>query len=303
MILIADSGSTKTHWSVVDRGQLIQQVFTKGMNPFFQTPQEMGEEIANALIPQLNTRTFTEIHFFGAGCLPEKVPSVREVLRQHFNTDGEIEVNTDMLAAAKGVCGHNPGIVCIMGTGSNSCFYDGEKIVNNVSPLGFILGDEGSGAVLGKLLVGDILKNQMGCELKNKFLKRYNLTQTEIIERVYRQPFPNRFLAGISPFLAENIGEPKIYELVFNAFKAFLTRNVMQYDYKNNKAHFIGSIAFYYKQVLMAATEEVGVEIGTIIQSPMEGLQAYYSQKPTASSQPSPSNGECKLKEREKKTV
>jgi len=277
MILIADSGSTKTHWSVVDRGQLIQQVFTKGMNPFFQTPEEMGEEIAKALIPQLNGKTFREIHFFGAGCLPEKVPSVREVLSQYFDVDGEIEVDTDMLAAAKGLCGRNPGIVCILGTGSNSCFYDGEKIVSNVSPLGFILGDEGSGAVLGKLLVGDILKNQMGAELKEKFLKQYDLTQAQIIERVYRQPFPNRFLASISPFLAENIGEPKIYELVLNAFKAFLTRNVMQYDYKNNQAHFIGSIAFHYKEVLMAAAREVGVEIGTIIQSPMEGLTEYYN--------------------------
>ena len=279
MILIADSGSTKTHWSVVDRGQLIQQVFTKGMNPYFQTPEEMGEEIANALIPQLSSKAFREIHFFGAGCLPEKVPSVREVLSQYFDVNGEIEVDTDMLAAAKGLCGRNPGIVCILGTGSNSCFYDGEKIVNNVSPLGFILGDEGSGAVLGKLLVGDILKNQMSPELKEKFLKQYNITQAEIIERVYRQPFPNRFLASISPFLAENIREPKIYELVLGAFKAFLTRNVMQYDYKNNKAHFIGSIAFHYKEVLMAAAKEVGVEIGTIIQSPMIGLHAYYSEK------------------------
>jgi len=277
MILIADSGSTKTHWSVVERGQLIQQIFTKGMNPFFQTPEEMGEEIANALIPQLNGKTFREIHFFGAGCLPEKVPSVREVLSQYFDVDGEIEVDTDMLAAAKGLCGRNPGIVCILGTGSNSCFYDGERIVNNVSPLGFILGDEGSGAVLGKLLVGDILKNQMDAELKEKFLKQYELTQAQIIERVYRQPFPNRFLASISPFLVENIGEPKIYGLVLNAFKAFLTRNVMQYDYKNNKAHFIGSIAFHYKEVLEVAAKEVGVEIGTIIQSPMEGLTEYYN--------------------------
>ncbi|NDV81014.1 ATPase [Bacteroides sp. 51] len=279
MILIADSGSTKTHWSVVDRGRLVQQVFTKGMNPFFQTPEEMGEEIANALIPNLDSNKFREIHFFGAGCSPEKVPSVREVLSAYFDVEGEIEVDTDMLAAAKGLCGHKPGIVCILGTGSNSCFYDGEKIVDNVSPLGFILGDEGSGAVLGKRLVGDILKNQMGVELKEKFLKQFNVTQAEIIERVYRQPFPNRFLASVSPFLAENIQEPRIYQLVLSAFRAFLTRNVMQYDYKNNKAHFIGSIAFHYKEVLIAAAKEVGVEIGTIIQSPMIGLHTYYSEK------------------------
>lgn len=279
MILIADSGSTKTHWSVVDRGQLVRQVYTKGMNPYFQTGEDMAAEIINTLVPELDTTRFNEVHFFGAGCLPEKVPLVREVLHSIFQVDGEIEVDTDMLAAAKGLCGRNPGIVCIMGTGSNSCFYDGEKIVNNVSPLGFIIGDEGSGAVLGKLLVGDILKNQMGTELKEKFLKQYGLTQAEIIERVYRQPFPNRFLASVSPFLAENMDEPKIYALVLNAFKAFLTRNVMQYDYKNNKAHFIGSIAFHYKEVLMVAAKEVGVETGNIIQSPMTGLHVYYSEK------------------------
>ena len=277
MILIADSGSTKTDWCVVEHGQLVRQVFTKGMNPFFQSEEEMGEEIANTLIPHLDSNAFDAIYFYGAGCLPEKIPSVRSVLASHFKVNGEIEVNTDMLAAARGLCGRQPGIVCIMGTGSNSCFYDGEKIVDNVSPLGFILGDEGSGAVLGKLLVGDILKNQMGQELKEKFLKQFDLTQAEIIERVYRKPFPNRFLASVSPFLTQNIHEPKIYQLVLNAFKSFLTRNVMQYDYKNNKAHFIGSIAFHYKDVLMAAAAEVGVEVGTIIQSPMNGLHAFYS--------------------------
>jgi N-acetylglucosamine kinase-like BadF-type ATPase len=251
------------------------------MNPYFQTGEDMAAEITDALVPELDTTAFDEIHFFGAGCLPEKVPLVRGVLSAIFQVSGEIEVDTDMLGAAKGLCLHNPGIVCIMGTGSNSCFYDGKKIVSNVSPLGFILGDEGSGAVLGKLLIGDILKNQMGATLKEKFLKQYDLTQAEIIERVYRRPFPNRFLASISPFLAGNIGEPKIYGLVLNAFKAFLTRNVMQYDYKNNKAHFIGSVAFHYKDVLKAAAKEVGVETGTIIQSPMEGLQTYYSPDPT----------------------
>lgn len=276
-ILIADSGSTKTHWGVISCGQLVQEVLTKGMNPYFQTPEEMGEEIANVLIPQLGSNRFSEIHFFGAGCSPEKIPAVREVLNTCFDVEREIEVDTDMLAAAKGLCGHSSGIVCILGTGSNSCFYDGKKMVNNVSPLGFILGDEGSGAVLGKLLVGDILKNQMDIALKEKFLKQFNLTQAEIIEKVYRQPFPNRFLASVSPFLAQNIQEPGIYPLVLNAFKAFLNRNVMQYDYRNNKAHFVGSVAHHYKEVLLAAAKEVGVEIGTVIQSPMEGLYAYYS--------------------------
>lgn len=167
-----------------------------------------------------------------------------------------------------------------MGTGSNSCYYDGKQIVNNVSPLGFILGDEGSGAVLGKLLVGDILKNQMTPALKEKFLEQFGLTPADIIDRVYRKPFPNRFLASLSPFLAQNLDEPCIRTLVSDSFKAFLKRNVMQYEnYRNSKVHFIGSVAFYYRAVLEEAARELGIRLGTIIKSPMEGLIEYHSGK------------------------
>ena len=165
-----------------------------------------------------------------------------------------------------------------MGTGSNSCYYDGESIVANVSPLGFILGDEGSGACLGKLMVGDLLKNQMTPELKEKFLAQFNLTPADIIDRVYRKPFPNRFLASLSPFLAQNINEPCVHELVLNSFKAFFKRNIMQYEnYQNLKVNLIGSVAFYYKEVLAEAAEAMGIQWGTIIQSPMEGLIKYHA--------------------------
>lgn len=277
MILIADSGSTKTHWCVVERGQLVRQIISKGMNPFFQTEEEMESEIASKLKPELNNSSFEGIYFYGAGCLPEKIPVVHKVLAQCFSRTDGIEVNTDMLAAARGLCGGNPGIVCILGTGSNSCYYDGHDIVANVSPLGYILGDEGSGAVLGKLLVGDILKNQTSPALKKKFLEQFRLTPAEIIERVYRQPFPNRFLASVSPFLAQNIQEPEIHALVLNNFIAFFRRNVMQYDYRKHDVHLIGSVAFYYKEILKEAAAQVGINIGTIEQSPMEGLIDYHS--------------------------
>src|SRR3712207_3684979 len=154
--------------------------------------------------------------------------------------------------------------------------YDGRKIANNVSPLGFILGDEGSGAYLGKRLVGDILKNQISRELKDKFLKQFDLTPATIIDNVYRKPFPNRFLASLSPFLAQNIREPAIHRLVLESFKDFLERNVMQYEYQKHKAHFVGSVAYHYKEVLEEAAEEKGIRMGTIIQSPMEGLIRYH---------------------------
>lgn len=277
MILIADSGSTKTDWCVVENGILRQQIFTKGTNPFFQSEEEISNEIATALLPQLTSNELDAVYFYGAGCaFPDKIGMVHRAISRHLSVKGSIEVCTDMLAAARSLCGHEAGIACIMGTGSNSCYYNGKEIVDNVSPLGFILGDEGSGACLGKLLVGDVLKNQMTPQLKEKFLTQFKLTPADIIDRVYRKPFPNRFLASLSPFLAQNLNEPCIRTLVLDSFKAFLKRNVMHYDYRNNKVHFIGSVAFYYKEILVEATQEMGMQLGTIIKSPMEGLIKYH---------------------------
>lgn len=279
MILIADSGSTKTDWCVVEKGELIQQIYTKGTNPFFQSEDEISSEIATALLPELKTNEFDAIYFYGAGCgFPDKIEIVHRALSKHLKVKGDVEVATDMLAAARGLCGRESGIACIMGTGSNSCYYDGQNIVANVSPLGFILGDEGSGACLGKLMVGDLLKNQMPQGLKEKFLQQFNLTPADIIDRVYRKPFPNRFLASLSPFLAQNIHEPSVYDLVLNSLKAFFKRNIMQYEnYQNLKVNFIGSVAYYYKEVLSEAAQEMGIQLGTIIQSPMEGLIKYHA--------------------------
>ncbi len=281
MILIADSGSTKTDWCVVENGQPIQQISTKGINPFFQSEEEISNEIATSLLPQLKTNALDAVYFYGAGCgFPDKIAMVHRAITKHLQIKREVEVNTDMLAVAHGLCQHEAGIACIMGTGSNSCYYDGKQIVSNVSPLGFILGDEGSGAVLGKLLVGDILKNQMTPELKEKFLKQFGLTPADIIDHVYRKPFPNRFLASLSPFLAQNIDEPCIHALVLGSFKSFLKRNVMQYEnFRNSKVHFIGSVAFYYKTILAEAAQEMNIQLVTIIKSPMEGLIKYHSGK------------------------
>jgi len=278
MILIADSGSTKTDWSIVEKGQFVKSVFSKGINPFFQSEQEIAEELSASLLPQLNGHPIQSVIFYGAGCIPEKQPVVKNAITRVLPTS-EVEVNTDLLAAIHGVCGHEAGIVCILGTGSNSCFYDGKEIVSNVSPLGFILGDEGSGAVLGKLLVGDMLKNQLPPHLKDKFMKQFNLSMADIIDRVYRKPFPNRFLAGFSPFLAENIDEPEIRAIVEGSFRAFFKRNVMQYDYQAYPVHLVGSVAYYYQDILKNIAAECGIQIGRIMRQPMEGLIIYHSNK------------------------
>ena len=276
-MLIADSGSTKTDWCVILDNTPIKRIGTKGLNPFFQSEEEIQQELTHSLQPQLPEGTIDSVYFYGAGCTPEKAPTLRRAIADSLPVVGNIKAYSDMLAAARGLCGREAGITCILGTGSNSCFYDGKEIVNHISPLGFILGDEGSGAVLGKLLVGDILKNQLSPAIKEAFLNQFDLTVPEIIDRVYRQPFPNRFLASLSPFIAQHLEEPGIRQLVLGSFIAFLRRNVMQYDYTQYPAHFIGSVAHCYKEILQEAAQETGIRIGKILQSPMEGLIQYHS--------------------------
>lgn len=284
MILIADSGSTKTAWSLLEpkTKETLVRVQTKGMNPFFQTEDEMVDELTGTLLPQLAsslaTQNIREVYFYGAGCTPEKCPQVERALRCALALEtGRAEVYSDMVGAARGLCGHQPGIACILGTGSNSCLYDGCRVVDNVSPLGFILGDEGSGAVLGKLFVGALLKNRFTQGLKEEFLAEYQLTPADIIERVYRQPFPNRFLASLSPFINKHLDDAGVHALVKNSFKDFFLRNVMQYEgYATLPIGFIGSIANYYRPVLQEAAGELNLTLGQILQAPMEGLIAYH---------------------------
>ena len=277
MILIADSGSTKTDWCMAEKGVAIKRIPTKGMNPFFQSEDEMVEEMKHSLLPELDGKRPEAVYFYGAGCAFDKVEIVRRAISCVLSLDmAAIEVNSDMLAAARSVCGHEAGIACILGTGSNSCFYNGKEIEANVSPLGFILGDEGSGAVLGKLFIGDLLKNQLPAGLKEKFLERYQLTPADIIDRVYRKPFPNRFLATLSPFISEHITIPEVRQLVKQSFKTFLVRNVMQYDYQHYAVGFNGSVAWYYRDILEEALSETGLKMGIIIKAPMEGLLKYH---------------------------
>ena len=237
MILIADSGSTKTDWCIVFNDTPIKRMGTKGINPFFQSEEEIQQELTHSLLPQLPEGTINSVFFYGAGCTPEKAPVLRRAIADSLPVIGNIKANSDMLAAARGLC-----------------------------------------AVLGKLLVGDVLKNQLPPAIKEAFLKQFDLTAPEIIDRVYRQPFPNRFLASLSPFLAQHLEEPAIRSLVLNSFIAFLRRNVMQYDYKQYPVHFIGSVAHCYKEILQEAAQTTGIQIGKILQSPMEGLIQYHQQ-------------------------
>ncbi len=276
MILIADSGSTKTHWCVTENGVVLKHILTKGINPFYQTVAEITCELELHLFPELKGLKIDHVYFYGAGCsYPEKKILVGKALGTYFKNT-IIEIESDLLGAARSLFGDTKGIACILGTGSNSCLYDGKDIVENVSPLGYILGDEGSGAVLGRILIADCLKNQLPTQLCDKLLKKYKLTPSIILEKVYKEPFPNRFLAELAPFLYENIEEPSIFNIVFESFDAFFVRNVMQYPLEDIKIGFIGSIAYYFKDVLEIVASERRIVITKIVQNPMEGLIEYH---------------------------
>lgn len=275
MKLIADSGATKTDWCYgsADQHQIIQ---TQGINPFHQSAETISLILSEELIPQLACRTLiTHIFFYGAGCTPEKAKIVRTAL-QTFFPQATICVESDLLGAARSLCGREQGIACILGTGSNSCEYDGEKITSNISPLGYILGDEGSGAVLGKRLVGDCLKHQLPEHICQAFLKETKFTPAEIIDKVYSQPQANRFLASLTPFLSRHREEPEIHALLVTCFNDFFLRNVMLYNYSYFPVHFTGSIAWYFQEEVKEAAEKLNIRTGKFIKCPIHGLIAYH---------------------------
>jgi N-acetylglucosamine kinase-like BadF-type ATPase len=277
MQIIADSGSTKTTWCVVDQGIQHKKIQTSGINPFYQTEEEISLLIAEFVVPETAGINISDIWFYGAGCaFPDKKLMISGALSSYYQ-NAVIDVESDLLAAARSLFQREEGIACILGTGSNSCLYDGMQIVQNVSPLGFILGDEGSGAFLGKMLVADCLKNQLPDWLRDKFLDEYELTPAIILENVYKKPFPNRYLARFTPFLNEFIEEPAIFNLVYNSFEAFFVRNIFQYPIENMKVSFAGSVAYHFKDTLEIVASECNILIDKIVQDPMEGLILYHS--------------------------
>jgi N-acetylglucosamine kinase-like BadF-type ATPase len=277
MILIADSGSSKTNWSLVSENSEIQSCTTAGINPFYQDKSKIIRLLQEEFI--LPKNAITSVYFYGAGCTPATISVLESVLSYTFKVKS-IEVNSDLLAAARSLCQLEEGIACILGTGSNSCYYDGEKIVQNVSPLGYILGDEGSGAVLGKKLIADILKNQLSAHLIQDFQSTYKLSAPEILKKVYRQPFPNRFLAEFTTFIAKHITDSEIKKLVEDSFVEFVQRNLFQYsEVTQFPVHFCGSVAYHFQSNLDNVFAQLHLKLGKIIQNPMSGLIEYHMNK------------------------
>lgn len=277
--LIVDSGSTKTTWCALcpDSSPVLFQ--TLGINPIRDTVEAI-REVVGAAASQVGA--VDNIYFYGAGCTPAYSPVVADVFRESF-PDADIYVESDMLGAARALCQHSAGIACILGTGANSCFYDGEHIAQQVSPLGWILGDEGSGAALGRALLTDALKHQLPDELCRAFLSQFQLDAASAIEHVYRQPQPNRWLASLVPFIVEHRAHPAMQALLSVQFGSFFRRNIEPYgtlvaapDIHTLPIHFIGGIAAQFQPELIAAATACSFEVGQILQDPVPALVAYH---------------------------
>lgn len=273
--LIADAGGTSTTWCLSP-----DYVFsTDGINPFQQSEDDIFKIVhymKTTCLDNSEVPSVSAIRFYGAGCTPEKTVVVKRALEKAFDDEVlDIEVYSDLLGAARGLCGTEEGVACILGTGSNSCLYDGEKIVRNTPALGYILGDEGGGAVLGKMFLNALLKGRLDKAVADAFFDEYGMNQAAIIERVYRQPLANRFLASFSKFISEHRNNPTVNCIIKENFANFLNNNVKPYDCR--KLNFTGSIAYHYAEILREVAEQDGYEIGKITQSPLEGLLEFHA--------------------------
>lgn len=279
MILIADSGSTKTDWRMISESKEVSQGKTLGFNPYYQDSNTIYQELYTKLAPKIGEEVEL-VYFYGAGCTgEEKSDIVKQALQQAFPT-AQIEVNNDLFGAARALCGHESGIACILGTGSNSCQYDGERIVKQQTSLGFWLGDEGSGGFLGKTLVQHFLHSELPTDLAEKFYKRYPINRLEVLDNAYSKPFPNRYFASFSKFLFDNRNHPFAYGVVYRAFTEFFEKYICKYEnYQQHKVHFTGSVAFYYSNILRQVGNDKGVAVKNILESPIAGLTLYHQRE------------------------
>lgn len=276
MKLIAESGSTRTEWAIVENDYVIQRAFTEGINPYFQTRREISRSVRLGLPDIFFRKKLEQVYYYGAGCSSnEKKNILGASLVAQFKTP--IQVESDLLAAARSLFKCEPGIACILGTGSNSCFYDGRIIVKNIKPGGYILGDEGSGAAMGKMFLSDLLKGLAPKDLANNFYDKFRITANEVMESVYNRPFPNRFLATIAYFLADHTDNDYALDLITGNLRNFFIRNVCQYDYQNYPIRFVGSLAYTYASLLKEIVKEYDINLDVIEETPMNGLIEYHS--------------------------
>lgn len=283
MILIADSGSTKTNWCLLSPGNEVQFFDSEGYNPYFANPDYISVSLGKALPHELKPEEVKNIFFYGAGCFEDKSHIIRQALGTLFPFANST-VGLDMLGSAKAVLGDEAGFVAILGTGTNSCIYDGQKIIANIDSLGYLLGDEGSGYYIGRMLLGDYIREIMPVQVRDEFFSTYQLSREAIMEEIYAQKFPNRFCAGFTKFIQEtDTGREYSMNLVRKAFHDFFDNLVTRYEnFRDYSFNCTGSIGYSFRYLLSEISIEYGMTPGKIIKTPIEGLVDYHRRKQTA---------------------
>ena len=278
MILIADSGATKTTWCLLGgpRKKIIQ---TQGISPYFLNTQQITELLKKELLPGVKEAVISDVFYYGTGCSnAANINLVKAALKKAIPSAKKITVQHDLMAAARALCGSSKGVACILGTGSNSCVFNGKKIIKNNPAPGFILGDEGSGAYLGKKVVQHFIYKTFDDELMHKFKLKFNSDYTQILHHVYKEPLPNRYLASFTTFLSENRGHYMIENILEDGLSDFFFNHLYKYtETWTMPINFVGSIAFYFKDVLQDLCNSFELQLGKIIKAPMDGLIEFHS--------------------------
>jgi glucosamine kinase len=277
MILIADAGATNIQWVVLSEGKVSQRTETPGYNPYTMEPRILLDAVEKDLVPFINPGYITDVFYYGAGCSTQfKCNIVEDVLKEVFEK-ADFEIHHDLLGAARALFGRTEGIACILGTGSNSCLYDGKNIRENVTSLGYFFGDEGSGAYLGKLFLTEYLRGRMPENIKQAFDKRFGYSVENILDSVYSKPHPNRFLSSFAEYIGGLKQDPFIISLVKRSFNDFFREQVTQYTgYHDQPIGVIGSVGFHFRDIFIETAEEYKLKVNKIIQSPIEGLIEYH---------------------------
>jgi glucosamine kinase len=280
MILTADSGSTKCDWMInTENESYIAK--SMGFNPFFHDTEFIFNELSqNEELVKIKDQV-DEVYFYGAGCSsPERNQKVQMALDRFFQNANHVQVDHDLTASAIATCGNDPGIACILGTGSNSCYFDGTKTYDEVPALGYILGDEGSGAYFGKIILRDFLYNKLPKEIEEKLVSDFGASKEDIFDRVYNKPHANVFLASFMPVVSSNMDHPYFKEMVYDGLARFAHIHIWCYDnYKDVPVHFIGSIAYYFEDILRDVARNHRFEVGKILKKPIDSLNAYHLEK------------------------
>jgi N-acetylglucosamine kinase-like BadF-type ATPase len=275
-VLIADSGATKTEWRILRNGK-IRQARTGGINPFYLDTQQIAQLLQKELIPHLRDGHVQAVHFYGAGCIGNHSLIPAEALSCTF-PNAVVEVHSDLLAAARSLCGTSPGIVCILGTGSASCCYDGIEIVRQVPSLGYILGDEGSGADVGRRVVAAYLRGELPEALHAAFQQSFTIDKAQVLKALNEGQMPSRYLAQFARFATDQQRHPLIHQMLYDSFLAFARHYILSYPQaEQQKVHFSGSVAFYNNTVLRSVARDAGFSIGNVVESPIAGLTLFHT--------------------------